>query len=406
MKTILNETFEVDNILCINKYHNDFIIHKCIYISKNKFELQIMNTNYLQVHRVYVFDYIKNSGSILVQNGTIDIKTPNKDDLKVFFKNYKHIMIYKIDVDVKDTLNITIRHITTNEIIKEPIYIKYYNQNNDKKNNLYIRNVHPDIHTLEIETSFDLIKSPNNLVQTKYKIPRTIVQTYNTRNVNISVYNATRSWTLLNPTFQYKFFDDTECADFIKEHFHPMVLNAFNKLIPGAFKADLFRYCYLYKKGGVYSDIDNICLVSINDTISESDTFVLVKDRPLTTIFNAFMACYPGNPILNDVINQIVYNVSHRIYFNSGDNLIDALSYTGPRCLALSFNKRLGRPLMSTFDEGNNIINNMPYKLLLYSINRRSCITYNNRRIIKIKYNGYSTPTNYWQLCADKKIYR
>ena len=78
-------------------------------------------------------------------------------------------------------------------------------------------------------------------------------------------------------------------------------------------------YCYLYKKGGVYSDIDNMCLVPLNEILSKSDSFVTVKDRIPVTIFNSFMASHPGNPVLNDAINRIVYNVSHKVYFNSGD---------------------------------------------------------------------------------------
>ena len=166
----------------------------------------------------------------------------------------------------------------------------------------------------------------------------------------------------------------------------------------------MFRYCYLYKKGGVYSDIDNLCLVPLNNILSKSDSFVSVKDRPHSTIFNAFMACYPGNPILHDAIKQIVYNVTHRIYYNSDNGLIDALTYTGPRCLAISLNKYLGRKLNTGFEEGEFTINGMPFKLFMYK--KHPYITYKNKRIVKMKYDGYISGTNYWKMATEHNIYK
>ena len=47
---------------------------------------------------------------------------------------------------------------------------------------------------------------------------------------------------------------------FIKSHFSKRVLYAYDKLIPGAFKADLWRYCIIYINGGIYIDIKYECL--------------------------------------------------------------------------------------------------------------------------------------------------
>ena len=49
-------------------------------------------------------------------------------------------------------------------------------------------------------------------------------------------------------------FHDAECRDFIAREYPPDVLMAYDRLIPTAFKADLWRYCVLYKYGGVYLD--------------------------------------------------------------------------------------------------------------------------------------------------------
>ncbi len=49
-------------------------------------------------------------------------------------------------------------------------------------------------------------------------------------------------------------FCDSDCRSFIAREYPPDVLMAYDRLIPTAFKADLWRYCVLYKYGGVYLD--------------------------------------------------------------------------------------------------------------------------------------------------------
>ena len=41
------------------------------------------------------------------------------------------------------------------------------------------------------------------------------------------------------------YFNDRACKNFIKQYFGPNIVKAYNKLIPGAYKADLWRYCVL-----------------------------------------------------------------------------------------------------------------------------------------------------------------
>ena len=50
-------------------------------------------------------------------------------------------------------------------------------------------------------------------------------------------------------------FHDQDCRSFIESEYPPDVLMAYDRLIPTAFKADLWRYCVLYKYGGAYLDV-------------------------------------------------------------------------------------------------------------------------------------------------------
>jgi Glycosyltransferase sugar-binding region containing DXD motif len=56
--------------------------------------------------------------------------------------------------------------------------------------------------------------------------------------------------------WEYRFYTDDDAALFLQTHFPPAVLEAYRAIQPGAFKADLFRYCVLLITGGVYADVD------------------------------------------------------------------------------------------------------------------------------------------------------
>ena len=157
-------------------------------------------------------------------------------------------------------------------------------------------------------------------------IPKIIVQTYNTTNLPTEIVGAIKSWKVLNKDYKYIFFDDNQCREFIKENFNSDVVKAFDCLIPGAFKADLFRYCFLYVEGGVYTDIDNICMTPLDNFINDDDELVLVKDRSIGNqglIYNSFIATNKNNPILKKAIDLVVYNVLNNIYPDSGIKRID-----------------------------------------------------------------------------------
>lgn len=131
-----------------------------------------------------------------------------------------------------------------------------------------------------------------------------------------------------NPKFAFHLYDDDECREFIQQNFEDDVVVAFDTLVPGAYKADLWRLCILYKLGGVYMDIKLQCINGFAlMELSENEHFV--RDRPSFSlhIYNAFMICKAGNPFLKACIQQIVYNTQTRQYGPS------MLSPTGPELL-------------------------------------------------------------------------
>lgn len=177
------------------------------------------------------------------------------------------------------------------------------------------------------------IKKSNNLDGNEiYNVPLNIYHTWNTRNVPFKMKENINYILNQNPEFDYYFYDDDECREYIKDNFNEEVLEAFDSLIPGAYKADLWRCCIMYKKGGVYMDIKLKPLIKLKKLI-EQNNFYFVKDTPSMAgcdykigIYNAFLISYPNNIIFKICIQEIVNNCKNKFYG------LNSLAVTGP-CL-------------------------------------------------------------------------
>jgi len=246
---------------------------------------------------------------------------------------------------------------------------------NNKKNSTQI-----DLSQLKIPYP---MKSKYDMV-----IPANLFQTWHTTKLPPLMYNAVAKIRKLNPRFNYKIFDDNDCREFIKNNFKHDVLNAYDNLIPGAYKADLWRYCILYKCGGIYLDIKYEPLNGFR-FINLLEKEHLVADLDNVCIYNALMVCKAGNEILLKVINRIVENVQTKFYGEC------YLSPTGPR-------------LLSNFVSTNDDIVDLKHSQL---DSNYKLLSYNNIPILKSYYghlserDNFSVKEHYASLWNKRQIY-
>ena len=95
------------------------------------------------------------------------------------------------------------------------------------------------------------------------KIPRRIIQTDKSRDLPLLAKAATVNLRLLNPDFEYLFFDDAEVESFIDTEF-PQYRSVFDSLTPRIQRYDLFRYLAVYRYGGFYFDTDVLLASSLD----------------------------------------------------------------------------------------------------------------------------------------------
>jgi hypothetical protein len=140
------------------------------------------------------------------------------------------------------------------------------------------------------------------------RVPLLLFQTWQTQQLPPHMASCVRDLISANPEFKYQFYDDERCRTFIQSHFPEDVLHAYDTFIPGAYKADLWRYCILYIYGGIYLDIKYRCVPPFK-LIELTTREHYVRDREfcgIDGIYQGFLSCYPRNPILGRCIRKIV----------------------------------------------------------------------------------------------------
>lgn len=197
-----------------------------------------------------------------------------------------------------------------------------------------------------------------------------------------------------NPKIKFHLFDERDCRKFIYENFDKEVLNAYDRLVPCSYKSDLWRYCILYKNGGIYMDIKYQCVNGFK-FISLTEKEYFVRDYYIGDTYTALIVALAGNQILLNCINQIVENVKNNYY---GEN---SLYPTGPALLGKYF----------TQEEKNSM--EMYHSLTLVENKCNMYYIVKGDRIILRWYDGYREEQSkfqklkhYGELWSARNIYK
>lgn len=182
-----------------------------------------------------------------------------------------------------------------------------------------------DLYSNNPNTQFTII--PKNILyiwHNKHKIPTQFISSMH--KIKIS-----------NPEFKYFLFDINDSQNFLFNHFPPIFLSTYNKLIPYAYKSDFFRYAFLFIYGGIYLDIkfepinDFKLIYLTNQEYFTLDHFSTINDNYHPQICNGFLVVKPKNPILFQCLQNIILHVKQNFFGSS------PLDPTGPSLLFQSF---------------------------------------------------------------------
>lgn len=123
------------------------------------------------------------------------------------------------------------------------------------------------------------------------RIPNRVYQTWETPFIPSLLARGMRQFRRLNPDYSFTFFDARAREEYMARQYagHP-ILQVFRGLKIRTAQVDVWRYCLLYKEGGVYCDVDSALRVPLNTIIRENASELISFERNLCK--DLFDPCY------------------------------------------------------------------------------------------------------------------
>jgi len=170
------------------------------------------------------------------------------------------------------------------------------------------------------------------------RIPNQVFMTWKEPRLTALHAHQVERFRRRNSDYSFHFFNDEQISNYMETHFAGQpILDVFRHVTVMASKVDIWRYCILYKEGGVYCDIDSSLLLPLRQLLANNPREVLsfegnrwkdelkvgvyadpshylaeiparaaqLLDHPEHNVLNWFLAFEPGHPILGRAIQLI-----------------------------------------------------------------------------------------------------
>ena len=147
------------------------------------------------------------------------------------------------------------------------------------------------------------------------RIPKRIIQTGKTIDQPLRSRAVMANLRLLNPDYEYLFFDDAQADEFVKREF-PQYDPLFHSFPFPIEKYDFFRYLVVYRYGGFYFDLDVLLASNLSALLEHGCVFpfealsvshFLRNDLGMDwQMGNYAFGAAPGHPFLEAVIRNCV----------------------------------------------------------------------------------------------------
>ena len=114
-----------------------------------------------------------------------------------------------------------------------------------------------------------------------------------------------------NPDWTYRLWDEKSCFELLRDHY-PWFLDTYNEYKYPIQKVDSVRIFILYHYGGVYLDMDYVCLKNITEYFREEKVYLLESAH--MGLSNAIMASPQKHPFWKNVFSELIKNKDRQIY--------------------------------------------------------------------------------------------
>jgi inositol phosphorylceramide mannosyltransferase catalytic subunit len=171
----------------------------------------------------------------------------------------------------------------------------------------------------------------------QHLIPKRIIQTGKDKRQPLRLQAMMSTIRLLNPGYEYLFFDDEAVESFVKQHY-PQYAEIFGSFLYRIQRYDFFRYLAVHHFGGFYFDLDVLLASGLSDLLESGCVFPFegltysefLRDQYKMDwqIGNYAFGAAPGHPFLEAVIRNCVRAFKHPAWVKPMMRGIPVLSRT------------------------------------------------------------------------------
>jgi mannosyltransferase OCH1-like enzyme len=158
-------------------------------------------------------------------------------------------------------------------------------------------------------------------------IPRIIHQTWKTKTLPSNFERWSKSCQDLVPHFKYKLWTDEDNRNLIKDHY-PWFLQTYDGYDMHIKRVDAARYFILHRYGGLYLDLDFMCLRKFEHLLKDGHAvfgYQLRKTNNEGSIANAWMASPPNHPLFHVLIHSLRNHQKKHVLAATGPNYLTSV---------------------------------------------------------------------------------
>lgn len=171
-------------------------------------------------------------------------------------------------------------------------------------------------------------------------IPKLIFQTYKERTLQDCpsfMQECAETWIEKNKEYEYIYISDSDAKKFIYNEYGLDYLKLFVNVPVNVIKADIIRLVYTYKYGGIYADMDSVCISPIDNWANLSYDFI-VSTENASQIVQWFFMTKKENPIIKNTINSVFSTISEKNYKDLPLFVMGTGSFMLTKCLLDFYN--------------------------------------------------------------------
>jgi mannosyltransferase OCH1-like enzyme len=220
--------------------------------------------------------------------------------------------------------------------------------------------------------SYYLLFNKKEHFELNQNIPKILYLTYKTKNIPSSVIDKFKE---VYSDYEIKIYDNNDCIDFLNKEYGQEYVNIFNFIKNGPIKADFWRVCILYKYGGIYSDVDIVPIINIEQILESDTTFLTCISKAKDNTNPHFIVSIPNHKLLKICIDTYLDLYRNKIQYSYWEWSITTIM---KESIYKVFNKYINKD-GAYYDKDNN-----KYQFLKEAVN------FNIKNLFKFKDDGHN----------------